>query len=89
MEAKQYVMRQGDDGDSYYIILEGQVQIFINKDFTQEYTWMELLKTIVNFFIPNTITLLKIILRSLNFFYRWKIMSSSSIIDLSKEYLKN
>ncbi|CAI2367645.1 unnamed protein product [Moneuplotes crassus] len=55
-EEGEYIMRQGDDGDKYYIILEGEVQILINKQITQEFSCMELLTLVIQnyeFIIQN------------------------------------
>lgn len=47
-EANQYVMHQGDYGFAYYVILEGTVQILQNKEITNEYTCMEIFKTLID-----------------------------------------
>ena len=42
-----YIMKQGDDGDTYFIILDGKIQILVSTEVTQEYAWMELFQAIV------------------------------------------
>lgn len=41
------MVKQGDDGDTFYIILDGKIQILINTDIIGEFTCMEIFKIIV------------------------------------------
>ena len=40
-------MKQEDDGDTYFIVLDGKIQILLNTEVTQEYACMELFQAIV------------------------------------------
>jgi CRP-like cAMP-binding protein len=44
----KYVMKQGDEGDSYFIILQGNVQILQNKLVEEEFEWQQLMQRVVD-----------------------------------------